>query len=58
MIKFLPALVLIWLKNFICLKMNAPVDIVYTLDWNEWNGEKMIQFKIIDFALSTDAAAK
>lgn len=34
------------------LLQQSAVDIVYTLDWNEWNGEKIIQLKIIDFALS------
>ncbi len=38
--------------KFHLIEMHAPLDIVYTLDWNEWNGEKIIQFKIIDFALS------
>ncbi len=35
--------------KFSLLQMNAPVDIVYTLDLNEWNGETMIQLKMIDF---------
>ncbi len=39
-------------EKFNLIEMHAPLNIVYTLDWNEWNGEKMIQFKIIDFALS------
>jgi len=39
--------------KFHLLQKNHPVDIVYTLDWNEWNGEKMIQLKIIDFTLSS-----
>jgi single-stranded-DNA-specific exonuclease len=38
--------------KFHLIEMHAPLDIVYTLDWNEWNGEKLIQLKIIDFALS------
>ena len=28
--------------------LQKPVDVVYTLDLNEWNGEKMIQLKVID----------
>ena len=38
--------------KFHLIEMHAPLDIVYTLDWNEWNGEKIIQLKVIDFALS------
>jgi single-stranded-DNA-specific exonuclease len=32
--------------------MNKPVDIVYTIDENEWNGETNLQLKVIDFRLS------
>jgi single-stranded-DNA-specific exonuclease len=39
-------------NKFHLIEMHAPLDVVYTLDWNEWNGEKIIQLKIIDFALS------
>jgi single-stranded-DNA-specific exonuclease len=35
-------------EKFMLLQSNTPVDVVYTLDINEWNGEKMIQLKIID----------
>jgi single-stranded-DNA-specific exonuclease len=35
--------------KFPLLQMNAPIDIVYTLDINEWNGERTIQLKVIDF---------
>jgi single-stranded-DNA-specific exonuclease len=38
--------------KFELIEKRAPLDVVYTLDWNEWNGEKMIQLKMIDFALS------
>jgi single-stranded-DNA-specific exonuclease len=34
--------------KFQLLQKNIPFDVVYTLDINEWNGERMIQFKIID----------
>jgi single-stranded-DNA-specific exonuclease len=44
-------------EKFQLLQMNCPVDVIYTLDWNEWNGEKMIQLKIIDFVLSATNAA-
>ena len=39
-------------EKFGLLESGKPVDIVYTLDVNEWNGERMIQFKIIDFKLT------
>jgi single-stranded-DNA-specific exonuclease len=31
-----------------CLLQDQPVDIVYKLDENEWNGQKTIQIKVID----------
>ncbi len=37
------------------LLQNNIVDIIYTLEQNEWNGEKMIQLKIIDFRPSATA---
>ncbi len=39
--------------KFHLIEQHLPLDAVYTLDWNEWNGEKMIQLKVIDFALSS-----
>jgi len=39
-------------QKFPLLEMNKPLDIVYTLDENEWNGNKSIQLKVIDFRLS------
>ena len=41
--------------KFNLLEQKLPLDIVYTLDWNEWNGERMIQLKIIDFKQSAGA---
>jgi single-stranded-DNA-specific exonuclease len=32
--------------------MNQPVDLVYKIDENEWNGEKSLQLRMIDFKLS------
>jgi single-stranded-DNA-specific exonuclease len=36
------------------LKSNKPVDIVYKLDENEWNGQKSLQMKVIDVKLSEE----
>jgi len=41
--------------KFNLLEQKLPLDIVYTLDWNEWNGERMIQLKVIDFKQSAGA---
>ncbi len=39
-------------EKFHLLQMQKPVDIVYTIDENEWNGETNLQLKVIDFRLS------
>jgi single-stranded-DNA-specific exonuclease len=39
-------------KKFPLLQMNQPVDVVFTLEENEWNGEKHLQLKVIDIRLS------
>ena len=31
---------------------NIPLDIVYTIELNEWNGEQTLQLKILDFNFS------
>jgi single-stranded-DNA-specific exonuclease len=31
---------------------KKPLDIVYTIDINEWNGETSLQIRVIDFRLS------
>lgn len=38
--------------KFQLLQQQKPVDLVFTLDENEWNGEKNIQLKMIDLRLS------
>ncbi|MDE3142747.1 MAG: single-stranded-DNA-specific exonuclease RecJ [Bacteroidota bacterium] len=38
--------------KFHLLQMQKPLDIVFTLDMNEWNGEKNLQLKMIDLRLS------
>jgi single-stranded-DNA-specific exonuclease len=39
-------------EKFHLLQMKKPLDIVYTIDENEWNGETNLQLKMIDFRLS------
>ena len=34
------------------LEAGRPVDVVFKLDINEWNGEKNLQLKVIDFRVS------
>jgi single-stranded-DNA-specific exonuclease len=36
------------------LLQNKPVDVVFKIDENEWNGEKSLQLKVIDLRLSKD----
>ena len=38
--------------KFSILEMNRPIDVVYTIDLNEWNGNKSVQIKVIDIRLS------
>ena len=35
-------------EKFCLLQMKKPIDIVYTIDENEWNGETSLQLKVID----------
>jgi single-stranded-DNA-specific exonuclease len=41
--------------SFHMLQSRKPVDIVFTLDENEWQGNTSIQLKVIDFRLSESA---
>ena len=38
--------------KFYLLQQNKPVDIVFTIDINEWNGSTSLQIRVIDFRLS------
>ncbi|HEY6506016.1 MAG TPA: single-stranded-DNA-specific exonuclease RecJ [Chitinophagaceae bacterium] len=38
--------------KFPLLQMKQPVDIVFKIDENEWNGEKSLQLRMIDLRLS------
>ena len=38
--------------KFPFLQMNKPVDVVFKIDENEWNGNKTLQIRVIDFRLS------
>ena len=39
-------------EKFDLLVKNRPLDLVYTIDENEWNNETNLQLKVIDFRLS------
>jgi|SRR5665213_473540 len=39
-------------EKFNLLQLNKPIDLVYTIDENEWNGETNLQIKVIDLRLS------
>ena len=39
-------------EKFSLLQQHMPVDIVFTVDLNEWNGLRSVQMKVIDVALS------
>lgn len=38
--------------KFHLLQMKKPVDVVFKIDENEWNGNKSLQLRMIDFRLS------
>lgn len=40
-------------QQFHLLQMNKSIDILFTIDENEWNGNTTLQLKVLDFNLST-----
>lgn len=38
--------------KFPIIEMKKPLDIVFSIDENEWNGETTLQLKVIDIRLS------
>ncbi len=40
--------------KFHLLQLNKAIDLVFTIDENEWNGERTLQLKVIDLRLSTE----
>jgi single-stranded-DNA-specific exonuclease len=37
--------------------MKKPVDIIFKIDENEWNGQKTLQLRMIDLRLSESSSA-
>lgn len=44
-------------KKFHLLESKKPVDVVFTLDENDWNNEKHLQLRVIDFRLTEESQA-
>ncbi|MEP7141962.1 MAG: single-stranded-DNA-specific exonuclease RecJ [Ferruginibacter sp.] len=40
--------------KFTLLEMKKPLDIIFTIDENEWHGETSLQLKVIDIRLTID----
>jgi len=43
-------------EKFHLLQSKKPIDLLFTLDENEWNGEKNLQLKVIDFRAAAEYA--
>lgn len=39
-------------EKFYLLQLKHLIDIVFTVDENEWNGQTTLQLKVIDFNIS------
>lgn len=44
--------------KFHLIESKKPLDVVFTIEENEWNGQKMLQLKVQDFRLSEGAVNK
>lgn len=44
--------------RFLSIDKNTPLDIVYQIEKNSWNGQKSLQLKVIDFRPSTLSSYK
>jgi len=42
-------------EKFALIETKKPLDIVFTLEQNEWNGQTKLQLKVLDISLSEDA---
>ena len=49
---FFPALPFNMAEKWPLIQSGQPLDVAYTLDVNEWNGEKKLQLKIHDIKLN------
>lgn len=41
-------------ERFEIIETKKPLDVVFTLEENDWNGQKSLQLKVIDFRLSEE----
>ena len=41
-------------EKYALLEMQKPLDVLFKLDENEWNGQKSLQINVIDLRLSED----
>ncbi|MEO6452576.1 MAG: single-stranded-DNA-specific exonuclease RecJ [Ginsengibacter sp.] len=44
-------------EKFYLQQMKKPLDIIYTIDENEWNGKKTLQLKVLDLRLTQPVIA-
>ena len=42
-------------NKFHLLESKKPLDVVFTVEEHEWNGQKMLQLKICDFRVSDES---